>query len=38
MQRTIHISTFDHNDLYDITRQVKAIVSESKVKTNLVNV
>ncbi len=38
MQRTIQISTMAHNGLYDITRQVEAIVSESKVQTGLVNV
>ena len=37
MQRTIHISTPSHNGLYDITRQVEAIVTESGVKTGLVN-
>jgi thiamine phosphate synthase YjbQ (UPF0047 family) len=29
MQQTIHISTPAHNGLYDITRQVEAIVNES---------
>ena len=38
MQQTIHISTPAHNGLYDITRQVEAIVSESGLKTGLVNV
>ena len=38
MQRTIQISTPSHNGLYDITRQVEAIVSESGVQTGLVNV
>jgi secondary thiamine-phosphate synthase enzyme len=38
MQRTIHISTLSHNGLYDITRQVEAIVSESGVQTGIVNV
>ena len=38
MQRTIQISTPAHNGLYDITQQVEAIVSESKVQTGLVNV
>ena len=38
MQQNIHISTPAHNGLYDITRQVEAIVSESGVKTGLVNV
>ena len=38
MQRTIEISTPAHNGLYDITRQVEAIVAESKIQTGLVNV
>jgi len=38
MQQTILISTPSHNGLYDITRQVEAIVSESGVQTGLVNV
>ena len=38
MQKTIQISTPAHNGLYDITRQVEAIVSESGVQTGLVNV
>jgi len=38
MQKSIHISTPAHNGLYDITRQVEAIVSESGVQTGLVNV
>lgn len=38
MQQTIHISTPAHNGLYDITRQVAAIVSESGVQSGLVNV
>ena len=38
MQQTIHISTPAHNGLYDITRQVEAIVSESGVHTGMVNV
>jgi len=38
MQRTIHISTPAHNGLYDITRQVEAIVQESGVQSGLVNV
>jgi len=38
MQRTIQISTPAHNGLYDITRQVEAIVAESSVKTGMVNV
>jgi secondary thiamine-phosphate synthase enzyme len=38
MQQTITISTPAHNGLYDITRQVEAIVAESGVQTGLVNV
>jgi secondary thiamine-phosphate synthase enzyme len=38
MQKTIQISTHVRNGLYDITRQVEAIVTESGVKTGLVNV
>jgi len=38
MQQSIHISTAAHNGLYDITRQVEAIVAESGVKTGMVNV
>jgi len=38
MQQTIHISTPVHNGLYDITRQVEAIVAESGVQTGMVNV
>ena len=38
MQQTIHISTPAHNGLYDITRQVEAVVSESGVQSGLVNV
>ena len=38
MQQTIHIPTPAHNGLYDITRQVEAIVAESGVSTGLVNV
>jgi secondary thiamine-phosphate synthase enzyme len=38
MQKTIQISTPAHNGLYDITRQVEAIVSESGVQTGMVNV
>ena len=38
MQRTIQISTPAHNGLYDITREVEAIVAESDVKSGLVNV
>lgn len=38
MQKTIQISTPAQNGLYDITRQVEAIVSESGVQQGLVNV
>jgi len=38
MQKTVQISTKAHNGLYDITRQVKAIVSESGIRTGMVNV
>ena len=38
MQQNIQISTPAHNGLYDITRQVEAIVAESDVKTGIVNV
>lgn len=38
MQSTIQISTPAHKGLYDITRQVEAIVAESGVRTGLVNV
>jgi thiamine phosphate synthase YjbQ (UPF0047 family) len=38
MQQTITIATPARNGLYDITPQVETIVSESNVKTGLVNV
>ena len=38
MQRTIQISTPAQNGLYDITRQIEAIVSESGIQTGMVNV
>lgn len=38
MQQSIQISTPSHNGLYDITRQVEAIVTESGVQTGMVNV
>ena len=38
MQRSIKISTHAHNGLYDLTREVEAIVAESGVQTGLVNV
>ena len=38
MQKTIQISTPAHNGLYDPTRQVEVIVTESGLQTGLVNV
>ena len=38
MQQSIHISTPARNGLYDITRQVEAIVAESGVQSGMVNV
>ncbi len=38
MQQTIQISTTTHNGLFDITRQVEAIVTESGVQSGMVNV
>jgi len=38
MQRIIQISTPFHNGLYDITRQVEAIVSDSGIQSGMVNV
>ena len=38
MQEIIQIATPSHNGLFDITRQVEAIVSESGVQTGMVNV
>jgi secondary thiamine-phosphate synthase enzyme len=38
MQQIIQISTSSHSGLYDITSQVEAIVSESGVKSGMVNV
>ena len=38
MQQTIQISTPSHNGLYDITRQVEAVVAKSGVQTGMVNV
>mgnify|MGYP006291497089 FL=1 len=38
MQQTIHISTPAHNGLYDITRQVEAVVAESGIGSGLVKV
>jgi len=37
-QKTIQISKPAYNGLYDITRQVEAIVSESGVQTGMVNI
>lgn len=38
MQQIVQISIPAHNGLYDITRQVEAIVGESGINTGLVNV
>lgn len=38
MQKSFHISTDKHNGLYDITRQVKAIVESAGIQTGIVNV
>jgi secondary thiamine-phosphate synthase enzyme len=38
MQEGINIPTTSHNGLYDITEQVRSIVSKSKVKTGVVSV
>lgn len=38
MQKVIQISTPAHNGLYDITREVEAIVAESSFQTGMVNV
>ena len=38
MQQTFQIATLANNGLYDITRQVEAIVAESGVQNGLVNV
>ena len=38
MQQTFQIPTPAHIGLYDITREVEAIVSESGVQSGLVNV
>ncbi len=38
MQKTIHIPTPAQNGLYDITKEVEAIVAESGVQAGLVNV
>ncbi|MBN2212701.1 MAG: YjbQ family protein [Bacteroidales bacterium] len=38
MQKIIQVSTGKHNGLYDITGEVRAVVSSSGVKTGFVNV
>jgi len=38
MQQNIQIATQSQNGLYDITKQVELIISESGVKTGMVNV
>ena len=38
MQKIVQISTSAQNGLYDITRQVEAIVADGGVQTCLVNV
>lgn len=38
MQEIIAVKTTNHNGLYDITHQVKQIVSKSKINNGLVNV
>ena len=38
MQRIVQISTPSHNGLFDITRKVEAIVTESGVRSGMVNV
>ena len=38
MQRIIQISTGSHNGLFDITNEVEAIVSESGIRSGMVNV
>ena len=38
MQKEIIISTKEHNELIDITKEIEKIVSESKVKQGLCNV
>jgi thiamine phosphate synthase YjbQ (UPF0047 family) len=38
MQKTIQISTSAQNGLYDITRQVEAVVTESGIRSGMVNV
>jgi len=38
IQQTIQIKTSSRNGLYDITREMEAIISESGVQSGLVNV
>lgn len=38
MQKSVWINTNQHNALYDITGQVRAIVQESRVQSGIVNV
>ncbi len=38
MQRIVQISTPSHSGLFDITREVEGIVTESEVRSGLVNV
>jgi hypothetical protein len=38
MQKIVQISTPSHNGLYDITRQVEAIVNDSGTRSGMVNV
>ena len=38
MQRIVHIITPLHNDLFDITRDVGAIITETGIRSGLVNV
>ena len=38
MQKIIQISTPSHNGLFDITREVETIVSESEIQAGMVNV
>lgn len=38
MQQTIKIATDQHNGLYDITRQVEKVVTESGISSGMVNV
>jgi secondary thiamine-phosphate synthase enzyme len=38
MQKVIQILTYHQNGLYDITREIEKIVSESRIQTGMVNV